>query len=243
MTPGSWPRRSVRRRARLLGTAASVTAAALAVALSACSAPSTTAPRAEGGVAPAASADDLRVAVVGDSLSAGRSGFLGNGLDDESWMTYAQGDGVVFAGGWARAGATVEQMAAAVSPVDADVLVLMGGTNDVRHGTRFAEAEASYESIIGTVGADRVLIAAIPPYQPAPEAAMDYEADLASWAYGEGYPLIDPWLFARGADGQWAPATSADGIHPTAAGYERLGRELHELILDEAASPADSTRG
>jgi lysophospholipase L1-like esterase len=234
MTPGPSPLR----RRRAPGLALLGLALVSGLGLTACSTPSTTPPRAEGGAAPAAASGDLRVAVVGDSLSAGRSRFLGNGLDDKSWMTYAQGDGIEFAGGWAKAGATVEEMAAAVSSVDADLLVLMGGTNDVRFGTPFAEAQASYESIIETVGADRVLIAAIPPYERAPEAAADYDADLATWAYGEGYPVIDPWVFARGDDGLFAPGTSADGIHPTYSGYVRLGRAFHDLIL-ETTAPTD----
>lgn len=79
----------------------------------------------------------VRVAVVGDSLSAGRSRSLGNGLDDETWMTYADGDGIEFAGGWARAGARPEQMAAAVRPVGStDVLVVLAGTNGPARGDR-----------------------------------------------------------------------------------------------------------
>lgn len=240
MTQGPQRRR---RRPRALGVAALGLSMASVVGLSACSTPSTTAPYAEGGAAPAAASGDLRVAVVGDSLSAGRSKFLGKGLDDESWMTYAQGGGIEFAGGWARAGATVEQMAAAASPLDADVLVLMGGTNDVRVGTPFADARSSYESIIETVGADRVLVAAIPPYEPSPEAAEAYDADLASWAYGEGYTVVDPWIFARGDDGLFAVGTSTDGIHPTSSGYARLGRELHDLILETAVPTDAATSG
>jgi len=237
MTPG--PSLLRRRRPRALGVALLGLALVTGLGLSGCSTPSTTPPRAEGGAAPAAAAGDLRVAVVGDSLSAGRSRFLGNGLDDKSWMTYAQGDGIEFAGGWAKAGATVEEMAAAVSPVDADLLVLMGGTNDVRLGTSFAQARSSYESIIETVGADRVLIAAIPPYERAPEAATTYDVDLASWAYGEGYAVVDPWTFARGDDGLFAPGASADGIHPTYSGYARLGRAFRDLIL-ETIVPSDA---
>ena len=90
-----------------------------------------------------------------------------------------------------------------------------------------------------TVGADRVVIAAIPPYERAPQAAATYDADLAAWAYSEGYPVVDPWTFARGADDLWAAGWSADGIHPTVSGYERLGREFHALILD-ATAPADA---
>lgn len=95
----------------------------------------------------------VRVAVVGDSLSAGRSRSLGNGLDDETWMTYADGDGIEFAGGRARAGARPEQMAAAVRPVGStDVLVVLAGTNAVLHEETVADVSASHEQIVATIG-------------------------------------------------------------------------------------------
>lgn len=180
---------------------------------------------------------DLRVAVVGDSLSAGRSRFLGNGLDDESWMTYAEGDGIEFAGGWARAGATPTEMAEAVEPVpDVDVLVILAGTNAVRTGKTFAQERTAYESIAATIHARDVIVADIPPYRWKPHAAEVYSAALRAFVVQHGWRWADPWTFARSGSG-WAAGVSTDGTHPAnAAEYRRLGEAFHTIILQARPS-------
>jgi hypothetical protein len=182
----------------------------------------------------------LRVAVVGDSLSAGRSHFLGNGLDDESWMTYANGDGIEFVGGWARAGARPEQMADAVAPIaHVDVLVVLAGTNAVLHDETVSEVTHAYEQIADTIGADRVVVSAIPPYRAHAEAAAVYNRDLRELTQREGWTWVDPWTAARDGDG-WSEGFSADGVHPAGPEqYAVLGRALRGLIL--AVAPDGSS--
>lgn len=174
----------------------------------------------------------LRVAVVGDSLSAGRSKFLGNGLDDESWMTYAQGAGVEYAGGWARAGATPDEMAGNVQHIDdVDVLVILAGTNAVRVGRTFPEERAAYERIARVVGARHVIVSDIPPYRWKPRAAATYAAALEAFTREQGWYWYDPWTFARAGDG-WAAGVTSDGTHPAdAAEYRRLGLSMRQGIL------------
>ena len=180
---------------------------------------------------------DLRVAVVGDSLSAGRSGFLGNGLDDKSWMTYATGNGIVFAGGWARAGATPDEMAAAVKPLhDVDVLVVLAGTNAVRTGRTLEEERSAYERIVATVGAREVIVSDIPPYRWKPYAAQEYARALRQFVTDQGWRWADPWGFARSGS-SWAPGVSTDGTHPAdAAEYRRLGEAFRSIILAVGSS-------
>ncbi|WP_187290437.1 SGNH/GDSL hydrolase family protein [Curtobacterium sp. B18] len=183
---------------------------------------------------------DVRVAVVGDSLSAGRSGFLGNGLDDESWMTYAKGDGIAFAGGWARAGATPDEMAAAVEPIEnVDVLVILAGTNAVRTGRTFADERPAYERIVDTIGARQVIVAGLPPYRWKPTEAVEYSRALQQFVVQEGWRWADPWTFARSGS-SWANGVSTDGTHPAdAAEYRRLGLAFRSIILSVvAASPS-----
>lgn len=175
----------------------------------------------------------LRVAVVGDSLSAGRSLFLGNGLDDKSWMTYAQGDGIEFVGGWARSGATPDQMAEAVEPLGSvDVLVVLAGTNAVRDGRTVADETRAYEQIAEVVHARRVLVSAIPPYRAHAQAALDYNRDLRTFAEQEGWTWVDPWGGARDGDA-WAEGFSVDGVHPAGPDqYAVLGHAFRALILE-----------
>lgn len=182
----------------------------------------------------------VRVAVVGDSLTAGGGRLLSEGLTADTWMTYAQGDGVDYVGGYAKGGSTVQEQAAAVRPVaDVDVLVLMSGTNDVRLGLGFAESAASYDAIVDTIRPKHVVVAAIPPYDRNPAAAARYEAALERYVVDKGWTFTDPWGFARAGE-VFAAGTSLDGIHPTTAGYETLGHELRDVVLDVAGSRASA---
>ncbi|MFS0730181.1 SGNH/GDSL hydrolase family protein [Curtobacterium sp. 1P10AnD] len=177
------------------------------------------------------SVQNARLAVVGDSLSAGTTKFLGNGLDDGTWIPSAVGDGVEFAGGWARSGATPQRMAENVRPVDdVDVLVILGGTNAVRLHKTLAEEASSYRRIVSVVRPREVLVAAIPPYAWQPSAAERYNRDLRLLAEAEGWSWGDPWSFAR--DGRrWKPGVSEDGTHPAGPEqYRSLGSSMRSLI-------------
>lgn len=184
-------------------------------------------------------AGPIRVAVVGDSLSAGSSGFLGNGLDAGSWMTYAQGGRIEYAGGWAHAGATPEEMAAAVRPVgEVDVLVILAGTNAVRVGVSFSQERAAYDQIVKTIGPHRVIVSSIPPYVPNPSGGIRYNRELRQYVQSQGWDWFDAWQFARDGNG-WKRGFSIDGVHPGAiAGYRALGRTLRWEILNQAGVEA-----
>ncbi|WP_209561220.1 SGNH/GDSL hydrolase family protein [Frigoribacterium sp. PvP032] len=231
-------------RAKIAGAA--LAAAGLALLATGCSAPATTAsfgsapasaPQAAASAVPGDHAADedrdaVRVAIVGDSLTAGGGRLLSDGLDANTWMTYARGDGVEWVGGYAKGGSTIQEQAAVVTPVaDVDVLVLMSGTNDVRKGIGFAESAASYDAVVATIAPRHVVVAAIPPYDRSPAAAAVYQRALERHVLEKGWTWTDPWGFAR--DGLvFAAGTSPDGIHPTTAGYQRLGESLRETILD-----------
>lgn len=199
-------------------------------------------PQAEPRAADRARAEPLRVAVVGDSLSAGRSLFLGNGLDDESWMTYAEGDGIEFVGGWARSGALPDQMASAVQPIaGVDVLVILAGTNAVRTGKTMAEEASYYDQIASTIRPEAVLVSAIPPYRTHEPAALAYNASLRAFTEDHGWMWADPWRAAR--DGHdWVEGFSVDGMHPAGPEqYAVLGESFRRIILE--TRPMLSARG
>ncbi|MGG7308120.1 SGNH/GDSL hydrolase family protein [Curtobacterium sp. AB451] len=183
----------------------------------------------------ASTADTIRVAVVGDSLSAGSSGFLGNGLDAGSWMTYAQGGRVEYAGGWAHAGATPEEMAEAVRPLGkVDVLVILAGTNAVRVGVSFQQEQSAYDQIVRTIAPRRVIVSSIPPYVPNPTGGIRYNRMLREYVQSQGWDWFDAWRFARDGNA-WKPGFSVDGVHPgSIGGYRALGRTLRWEILAEA---------
>lgn len=200
---------------------------------------STVAPMASGVPAAGGSAagKGVRVAIVGDSLTAGGGRSLSEGLTANTWMTYANGNGIDYVGGWAVGGTTIQQMAAAVKPIPkVDVLVLMAGTNDVRHDISFADSQASYEKVIATLKPEHVIIGAIPPNDRHPRLAARYEQRLRTYALTQGYDFVDPWGFARDGD-VYAIGTSLDGIHPTTAGYRTIGLAYRDAIVRVMATP------
>jgi len=180
-------------------------------------------------------AGDVRVAIVGDSLTAGGARLLSAGLDKNTWMAYAQGRGIAFVGGFAEGGTTVQYQASQVRPVsDVDVLVLMSGTNDVRLGYRFDRVEKYYRQIVDTIKPKHVIIGAIPPYDRNPDGAATYERALKAYVqHDTDWTFVDPWGFAR--DGRvYLGGVSNDGIHPTTSGYRLLGANYRAAILKVA---------
>ncbi|WP_157887548.1 SGNH/GDSL hydrolase family protein [Frondihabitans sp. PAMC 28766] len=181
--------------------------------------------------------DPVRVAIVGDSLTAGGARIIPqDGLDQDTWMTYAEGDGIKWVGGWAMGGTTTQIEAAHVTPIkDVDVLVLMSGTNNVRLHIPFAQAAKYYEQIVDTIKPKKVIIGAIPPYNHDPEGAAVYERQLEKFVRVKHWNFTDPWGFAR--DGLvYQAGISNDGIHPTTAGYKIVGREYRDAILQIVSS-------
>jgi lysophospholipase L1-like esterase len=182
--------------------------------------------------------DPVRVAIVGDSLTAGGARILPrDGLDQNTWMTYAQGDGIKWVGGWAMGGTTTQIEAAHVTPVkNVDVLVLMSGTNNVRLHIPFSQAVTYYDQIVKTIRPKHVIIGAIPPYNRDPRGAAAYERQLKRYVLAKGWDFTDPWRFAR--DGEvYQAGVSNDGTHPTTAGYKIVGREFRDAILRVVSTP------
>ncbi|GAA4670010.1 SGNH/GDSL hydrolase family protein [Frondihabitans cladoniiphilus] len=184
--------------------------------------------------------DPIRLAIVGDSLTAGGRRELSSGLTPNTWVTYARGNGIDFVGGWAKGGTSAQVQAAHVTPIpDVDVLVLMSGTNDVRLGFTFDQAEPSYDKIISIVKPKHVIIGDIPPYDLKPTAAEKYAVQLKAYAQKKGYDFYDPWQFARDGD-RYVAGVSNDGIHPTTSGYKTIGKNYRDEILRVIAKPVQS---
>ncbi|KHL01800.1 hypothetical protein LK10_14560 [Sinomonas humi] len=172
----------------------------------------------------------VRFAAVGDSITQGNSPDFSVGLTGSlSWVTYARSPLDLFAGGWAAGGATTARMAANVQPVKADVLVIIAGTNDLAQGVPFAVTESNIARIVETVGAPRVVVSAIPPRNSAPAATAAYNASLKAFVLAHKWEWVDAPAAVRDGE-QYAAGMSLDGIHPTEAGAEALGRALDAAI-------------
>ena len=98
-----------------------------------------------------------RFAVAGDSLTAWDDQTFpepDGELDPVTWTHWVIADGLELAGGYARGFATARDIADSMVAVDADVLVVMVGTNDT--GVTDTDAVlASIDDIVATAGARR----------------------------------------------------------------------------------------
>lgn len=216
----------------------SVTLLVLALALSGCT--TVGAALAQPAPTPAATSSKVtRVAVVGDSITAALSpDFASGDVDPGSWVHEVMADDrAVFAGGWAVWGATTADMRAGVRPVDADVLVLLAGSNDVEQGVPFATTAANLEAIARIVGGRRVVVAGIPPIDADPGDRAAFNVRLEAFVRAQGWTWVPP-VAAIESDGRFSPGLSDDGEHPTPEGAQLIGQAIRGAVLAPAAIPA-----
>lgn len=170
------------------------------------------------------------MAVVGDSITAGDSQDLNEGVPGPlSWTSYAAGPEVEFVGGWAEWGATTERMAEAVTePFDADVLVVLAGTNDVTTRSH-QDTAANLVEIVETAEVDRVLLSSVPPNDHARERTTELNAFLRAFAAEHGWEWVDAAAPLRDGD-RFQPDMTSDGIHPSEAGARALGSAIGAAV-------------
>ncbi|MEE6280990.1 SGNH/GDSL hydrolase family protein [Georgenia sunbinii] len=183
---------------------------------------------------PGTGPEAVRLAVVGDSITAADSPDLAGGeLGRGSWVWHAVGEEITFAGGWAQWGATTEQMAVAVPELDADVLVILAGTNDAGAGVPFAQTARNIEAIVANAGVDEVALSAVPPIDAAPQNAVELNADIEELAAAHDWTWV-PHPSALAEDGEFAPGMANDGLHPTEAGARLIGEAIATAVLTAA---------
>jgi lysophospholipase L1-like esterase len=170
-------------------------------------------------------------AVVGDSITAG-----GEVISDArvggsaSWVpAAAQASGLTFVGGWAVPGATTEDALASVVPDDADVLVVMVGTNDVLQGRPWEESAADLIRIAASAGERVVAVVTIAPSDLRPDDRRAYNAQLAQLALEQRWILVDPWTDVESGDG-FVAGTTTDGTHLTDEAAQLVGFRVGEQL-------------
>ncbi|SIO27155.1 SGNH/GDSL hydrolase family protein [Agromyces cerinus] len=173
-------------------------------------------------------------AAVGDSITdADSPDFAAGDIGDASWTRYVVDDGFDFAGGWAEWGATTAMMADAVGRVDADVLVLLAGTNDVAFGIPFEDSAANLDRIVEVVGIEEVVVVSIPPMDTLPAGAEAYNERLHDLATDQGWRFVDASAGLGTADGRFGEGMSLDGLHPSAEGARVLGEAIATALREE----------
>ena len=160
----------------------------------------------------------VRFAVAGDSLTSWTNVSFPNpdgDFDERTWLHWAlESPELELLGGYAHPGARSGGIIEAIGPVDAEVLVVMAGTNDIGRAPA-PEVLDNIEGIVAIVGAETVIVCAIPPRVDLIEEAAELNAGLEARAGDQGWIFIDPWVTARDATGSWSPGATTDGIHTT----------------------------
>lgn len=180
--------------------------------------------------------------VAGDSITADTSPNVSGGeLGERSWVRFADdpGGGTTWVGGWALGGATTGDMALHLKPVEAQVLVILGGTNDLSHGVPRTEVAANLLAIAATAGTPRVLVSSIPPRDDNGAATAAFNDWLAEFAVSRGWEFIDASAGLRDPQDplSFAPEHTYDGLHPSLSGARVLGEAIGAALpgLDGAA--------
>lgn len=192
-------------------------------------------PREEPPQLPEPTASAIRMAAVGDSITDGDSIDLAGGIPGpQSWVSYAIGPQIEFVGGWAEWGASTERMAEAVrGPFDADVLVILAGTNDagwLEHD-RIGE---NLDRIAEQAAVDTVVLSSIPPTDFAGDTKAELNAYLERLAERQGWVWVDAAAGLRAGDA-FAEGMSYDGVHPTEEGARVLGEAIGPAVIRAAS--------
>jgi lysophospholipase L1-like esterase len=180
---------------------------------------------------PGAETDVVPVVVVGDSITAGTGPTdRADRPGPQSWQHGFWGAPLEFRGGWAVPGATTEQMRAGAAGLTADVLVLLGGTNDLATGVGWPASQEHLRGVVAAVDVDHVVLSAIPPSDTGPARAVEYNQRLADLSQEQGWEFVDPWVTVS-QGGAWVPGTSPDGIHPTPEAAAQAGAVIRVAVL------------
>lgn len=171
----------------------------------------------------------ITVAAVGDSVTEGNSpDFNKAQLGTLSWPSRLPKT-ARFVGGWAKKGSTTATILANVQHVDADVAVIIAGTNDIDK-LSFAQSSTNMEAIVAKVGARRTVISSIPPYDPDPEQAVSYNRQMEAFAKVRGWTFVDAMAGVRTAENTYAPGLTIDGVHPNEKAVDAISARLSEAV-------------
>jgi len=180
-----------------------------------------------------APAERTRIAVVGDSNTAVNSPDLAAGdIGDASWVRVLLRSGFSFAGGWAVGGTPSATQANALAPVsDADVLLIMTGTNDLGTGVPWDETVSNIDAMHEKVPAGRVVLLAIAPRDEETDpSSVEFNGLLEQLADDRGWEFFDGMVSIRAVDGGFVDGASNDGVHLNRASQADLGRAIADYL-------------
>ncbi len=145
-------------------------------------------------------------------------------------------------GGWAKYSSTSTVMAQNVTPLEADILVILSGSNDLIMDVPIEQQAANLDHITATIVTKRVVIVALPPMNPRAVGAYVEirNAQLQQLAADRGWEWFDPWgpysqVYHSAEYGDlhmWATGACIwDGVHPTPDVNHAIGRALASYLV------------
>ncbi|KSU52909.1 SGNH/GDSL hydrolase family protein [Microbacterium enclense] len=173
------------------------------------------------------------ISVVGDSnTEVNSSDFSAGDIGDASWVSQLLGDGFTFGGGWADGGTTSGTQADNLAQLDqADITLIMTGTNDLGQGVAFADTRANIDRIVAKAPANRVILLAIPPRDTETRRTTEeHNADLQQLAQERGWEFFDGLTFLRAPEGGYIAGVSDDGVHLNREAQARYGQIIREHL-------------
>lgn len=184
----------------------------------------------------------VRVAIIGDSITSWDPPYAGDPA--QSWVFTATSNEMPLVGGWALPGASIGDMADHLEPVDADVFLIMAGTNDLPikshriKGTPVADRIATLDQMVARVTTEHVIVLAVAPFGFDHAVGVEWNAHLREYAAARGFAFVDPWVHVRDASGGWLPgADRGDGVHPSPATATHVGNVISNAIAAVATQP------
>lgn len=179
----------------------------------------------------ASAAPQTAFVVVGDSITAGDQALEGSRIvGEQSWVPATEGAPLVLVGGWAVPGSTTAAMLDGSRASDADVAVILGGTNDVARGVGNEEVVTNIAAIAVTTEVPLIVVVAVPPQDAHPALVLSLNAALHERSAEEGWTFVDPWRDVS-ESGSFIAGTSDDGVHPTQTVADDVGRQVRASIL------------
>lgn len=203
--------------------------------------------------ATASSPGQVTVAALGDSITSGSPGYdpdpaqreaLGFGTDEHSQYEYWAQEAdprLVFR----NCGVFGERTDEIASRLDrcasgADVLIVQGGINDIAQGASIEDAARNLRSMVtrGRQLGLRVVVADLLPWNNghplADRPIAELNREIEAIGRSEHVPVLGfhDALEDPSAPGLMSPRLTADGDHPSIAGYRRLG----ELVARKLAA-------
>ena len=178
-------------------------------------------------------------AVYGDSITIADSPDTSEPLlGTWSWTRFVNDTVATYSAGYARGGVSTRDLLEVAKPMEADVLVIMAGTNDIYQSIPRAETLKNIEKIVAKTGIKRVILSYIAPFDPrpspiknAPILAEKLNDSLAKLAEENGWSFVDPMKSFRSGD-EWANRAkmTPDGVHPYTAAAKLIGQSMTKAI-------------